>query len=106
MEHALLRFTIVEHDEPVVHNPARGDEVHRDCWKFCLEILVIAEMQLISLVVAEYCDLHTRLYTLQQTRRLDVDVIVDDVYRLQGNLERPPLTPFVWIDIEFLGIDS
>ena len=58
-----------------------GDEIDRDRGKLGLEIPVIAQMQLIAQIVAEYRHFHAGLYVLEQPQRLDVDVVIDDVYQ-------------------------
>ena len=69
MEYSLPIGIEIQHDVAVMHDAARNFEINGDSWECRLEIGVVAGMEFISRIVAEYSNFDAGFYILQKTER-------------------------------------
>ena len=68
-----------------MHDAARDDECDWNGRKLCLKIRIVTGMQMFLQIITENRHRDTGLHTLQQSKCLDIDVIVDKVQALFRN---------------------
>ena len=85
LEDALVGGAIIQNDKPIMRGSARLTEIDLNGRKLRLKISIVMSVKLIAQIVAENSNSHSTLDVLQQPKRFDAHIVVDDedaLYRL------------------------